>query len=104
MMPGKVAGILEVDASIAIVAQLQALSMKVDSLATYGVNQIAMVCELCAGSHATDQCSLVNESVQYVNNYQRPQQPVPATYHPNNRNHPNFSWSNNQNVVQQPYH
>ena len=70
MMPGKVAGILEVDAATAIAAQLQALSMKVDSLATYGINQIAMVCELCAGSHATDQCSLVNESVQYVNNYQ----------------------------------
>ena len=28
---------------------------------------------------------------------------MPATYHPNNRNHPNFSWSNNQNIVQQPY-
>ena len=38
MMPGKVAGILEVDAATAIAAQLQALSMKVDSLANYGVN------------------------------------------------------------------
>ena len=28
---------------------------------------------------------------------------MPATYHPNNRNHPNFSWSNNQNAIQQPY-
>ena len=63
MMPGKVAGILEVDAATTIAAQLQALFMKVDSLATYEVNQIAMVCKLCAGSHATDQCSLVNESV-----------------------------------------
>ncbi|KAL8108518.1 hypothetical protein AgCh_024828 [Apium graveolens] len=64
MMPGKVAGILEVDAATAITAQLLTLSMKVDALATYRVNQIAMVCELCAGSHATDQCSLVNEFVQ----------------------------------------
>ncbi|KAL8099559.1 hypothetical protein AgCh_031995 [Apium graveolens] len=66
MMPGKVAGILEVEAATAIATQLQALSMKVDSLATYGVNQIAMICELCAGSHATDQCSLANESVRCV--------------------------------------
>ena len=38
-----------------------------------------------------------------MNNFQRPQQHVPATYHPNNRNHPNFSWSNHQNANQQPY-
>ena len=60
MMRGKVAGILEVDAATAIAAQLKALSMKVDSLTSYGVNQIASVCELCAGSHTTDQCALVN--------------------------------------------
>ncbi|KAL8104548.1 hypothetical protein AgCh_028673 [Apium graveolens] len=50
---GKVEGILELDTTMAITAQLKALTMK------------------------------------------RSQQPVPATYHPNNRNHPNFSWSNN---------
>ena len=55
--------------------------MKVDSLATLGLHQPHMVCELCAGA----------------------QQPVPATYHPNNHNHPNFSWNNNQNAMQQPY-
>ena len=54
MMPGKVAGILEVDAATAIVAQLQAQFMKVNFLASYGVYQIPIVCELCAGSHATE--------------------------------------------------
>ncbi|KAL8091927.1 hypothetical protein AgCh_034265 [Apium graveolens] len=82
MMPGKVAGILEVDASIAIVAQLTTLTMKVDCLTNYGINQLSSICELCAGSHATDQCSLL------MNLF---------------KNHPNFSWSNNQNVVQQSY-
>ena len=77
--------------------------MKVDSLTSHEVNQIASVCKLCAGSHSTDQCALVTESAQYVNNFQRPQQPVPATYHPNNKNYPNFSWSNNQNAIQPPY-
>ena len=51
---GKVAGILELDAATTIVAQLKALTMKVDTLANYGVNQITSVCELCIGAHETD--------------------------------------------------
>ncbi|XP_074343484.1 uncharacterized protein LOC141682685 isoform X1 [Apium graveolens] len=97
---GKVAGILEVDAATAITAQLKALTMKVESLANYGVNQITGVCELYVGAHETEQCSISSESTQFVSNFQRSQQPVPSTYHPNKRNHPNFSWSNNQNAVQ----
>ena len=77
--------------------------MKVDSLANLGVHHPPMICELCAGAHATDQCAISSESAQFMSNFQRSQQPVPATYHPNNRNHPNFSWSNNQNAMQQPY-
>ncbi|XP_063948190.1 uncharacterized protein LOC135152262 [Daucus carota subsp. sativus] len=47
-------------------------------------------------------CAISSESAQFVSNFHRSQQPAPATYHPNNRNHPNFSWSNNQNFKQQP--
>ncbi|KAL8100329.1 hypothetical protein AgCh_032544 [Apium graveolens] len=72
---GKVAGVLEVDTDTAITAQLKALSTKIDSLANYGINQITS----------------------------RSQQPVPDTYHPDNWNHPNFNWSNNQNAMQQPF-
>ena len=50
---GKVTGILEADAATVIAAQLKALTMKVDSLANYRVNQIPGVCELCAGAHET---------------------------------------------------
>ena len=45
---GTVAGILEVDTATAIVDQLKALTMKVDSLTNYGVQWIMSVCELCA--------------------------------------------------------
>ena len=100
---GKVARILELDAATAIAAQLKALTMKVDSLANYGVNQITSVYELCVGAHKTEHCAISSESAQFVSNFQRSQQLVPATYHPNKRNHPNFSWSNAQNAVQQPY-
>ena len=100
---GKAAGILEVDTATAIVDQLKALTMKVDSLANLGVVQPPMVCELCAGAHSTDQCAISSESAQFVSNFQRPQQQAPATYHPSSRNHPNFSWNNNQNAMQQPY-
>ncbi|XP_074342000.1 uncharacterized protein LOC141679397 [Apium graveolens] len=96
---GKEAGILEVDTTTAIMAQLKTLTMKVDSLAKYGVHQIASVYELCAGAHAMNQCAISSESAQFVSNFQRPQQPVPATYLPNNRNHPDFSRSNYQSAT-----
>ncbi|KAK1402848.1 hypothetical protein POM88_002453 [Heracleum sosnowskyi] len=99
---GKVAGILEVDTATTIAAQLKALTMKIDSLTNYGVQQVESVCELCAGAHDMTQCAISNESAQFVSNFQRPQQPVPNIYHPNIRNHPNFSWSNNQGGQQQP--
>ncbi|XP_074359760.1 uncharacterized protein LOC141699849 [Apium graveolens] len=100
---GKVVGVLEVDTATAITAQLKALSMKIDSLPNYGVNQITSVCELCAGPHATEQCTISSESTQFVSNFQRLQQPVPATYHPDNWNHPHFNRSNNQNAMHQPF-
>ncbi|XP_063940588.1 uncharacterized protein LOC108201067 [Daucus carota subsp. sativus] len=99
---GKASGILDVDATSVISAQLKALTMKVDSLANLGIQQLPTICELCAGTHATDQCAISSESAQFVSNFQKSQQLAPATYYPNNRNHPNFSWSNNQKFMQQP--
>ena len=87
---------MDVDATSAIIAQLKALTVKVDSLANMGIQQQPSVCELCAGTHSTDQCAISSDLAQFVNNFQRSQQPAPATYHPN------FSWTNNQNYMQQP--
>ncbi|XP_063948069.1 uncharacterized protein LOC135152167 [Daucus carota subsp. sativus] len=99
---GKAAGILDVDATTALTAQLKALTMKVNSLTTLGVQPPPIVCELCAGAHSSDQCAISSESAQFVSNFQRSQQPDPATYKPNNRNHLNFIWGNNQNCMPQP--
>ncbi|XP_063948115.1 uncharacterized protein LOC135152207 [Daucus carota subsp. sativus] len=63
---GKVAGILDVDATSVIAAQLKALTMKVDSLANLGNQQPPSVCELCAGTHTTDQCAISSESAQFI--------------------------------------
>ncbi|KAL8118597.1 hypothetical protein AgCh_016203 [Apium graveolens] len=60
----------ELDTATAIAAQLKALTMKVDSLANYGVNQITSVCELCVGAHETEQCAISSESAQFVSNFQ----------------------------------
>lgn len=99
----KVAGLSAVDQSTSIAAELEALSLKVDALAKRRGQAVMMVCELCAGAHATEQCVISAESVNFVSNSTRPQAAVPQYYHPNNRNHPNFSWSNQgQAQVYQP--
>ncbi|XP_074351972.1 uncharacterized protein LOC141691128 [Apium graveolens] len=59
---GKVAGVLQVDIATTITVQLKELSMKIDYLANYDVNQLTSVCELCAGSHAMEQCTIFSES------------------------------------------
>ncbi|WOH04005.1 hypothetical protein DCAR_0623410 [Daucus carota subsp. sativus] len=61
---GKAAGILDVDVTTALTAQLKALTMKVDSLANLGNQQPPSVCELCAGAHSSDQCAISSESFQ----------------------------------------
>nr|XP_017245923.1 PREDICTED: uncharacterized protein LOC108217594 [Daucus carota subsp. sativus] len=67
---GKAAGILDVDATTAIAAQLKALTMKMDSLANLGVQQPPTVCEICAGTHSTYECAISSESAQFVSNFQ----------------------------------
>src|SRR3954468_20383336 len=70
-----------------------------------------LVCELCAGGHATQDCQVGNtfgqqEQVNFANNFQRGQgnsygNSYPHAYNPNWRTtHPNLSWGNNSN--QQP--
>src|SRR4051812_8750798 len=72
-----------------------------------------MVCELCTGGHATQDCQVGNtfgqqEQVNYMTNFPRGQgnsygNPYPHAYNPNWRtSHPNFSWGNNSNQQQHP--
>ena len=61
---GKAAGILDVDATTALTAQIKALTMKMDSLVNLRNQQPPSVCELYAGAHSSDdQCAISSESV-----------------------------------------
>jgi hypothetical protein len=72
LQQNKVAGVLQVDTATALSAQLEALNMKVDSLANLGLQQVASICELCASGHDTRQCAISNELAQFVSNFQKP--------------------------------
>ncbi|PIN14790.1 DNA-directed DNA polymerase [Handroanthus impetiginosus] len=81
--PPKAAGVIEVD-------QVTALNAKIDflmqSMKNFGVNQV---------QHTP--CPHSVESIQFVSNARKPQNnPYSNTYNPGWRQHPNFSWNNNQ--------
>lgn len=62
------------------------------------VQQVNSWCEVCGSSeHAIDACVVNPYFVNYVGNENHPgQQNFGNTYNPNWRNHPNFSWGENQ--------
>jgi hypothetical protein len=64
------------------------------------------VCAICSQfDHTIDTCPLYSstdqEQANYVgqSNYPPKNNPYSNTYNPGWRNHPNFSWSNNQNAL-----
>ncbi|XP_050233798.1 uncharacterized protein LOC126682206 [Mercurialis annua] len=101
----KPVGVHEVEAISALDAKVEALTKKIDKLA---IPQIT--CCLCGGNHVMEDCSMNNahvvqgmEQANYVANQGRGQNnPYSNTYNPGWKNHPNFSWSNTQNVVRPP--
>jgi hypothetical protein len=86
------------------------LDMLVKVMTTHNISpiqQIAQVevCAICSHSdHTTETCPMLSftyqEQANYVsqNNYPSKNNPYSNTYNAGWRNHPNFSWSNNQNV------
>ena len=66
------------------------------------VNQISQGCEHCSGQHAFGMCPFANvnnlpmEQAQVVGSFPRSNNPYSNTYNPGWRNHPNFSWRNDQ--------
>ena len=105
----KQGGRLEVDAITALSAKLDAMTKKIEGLSTNAVNtnNVDAPCEICGVSgHGPLECqqgmSLSNgETIEHANvlgNYNRPRNdPYSNTYNPGWRNHPNFSYRN-QNV------
>ena len=71
--------------------------------------QTNVVCDHCARNHSSVNCQMGNPFAQssygqanYVSNFQRQNNPYSNTYNPGWRNHPNFSWSNNQELAKPP--
>lgn len=56
--PSRAAGIYDVDAVIALVVQLEALSTKVDGVCTTQQKTHVMQCDFCGGGHGTYECQV----------------------------------------------
>jgi len=107
-------GVYEVNGNNGVQTQMATLERKLDMLVkvmtTHNISliqQIAQVevCVICSHSdHTTETCPMLSftdqEQANYVsqNNYPPKNNPYSNTYNAGWRNHPNFSWSNNQNV------
>ena len=108
--PRKAAGIHSLDSVTSLSAQIEALNKKIDKMSmTAPAMQVQGVqCDQYGGGQRNIDCqegssfSQPNEQVDYVGNFPRQQNnPYSSTYNPGWRNHPNFSWGN-QNT-QKPY-
>ncbi|CAL9024864.1 unnamed protein product [Prunus brigantina] len=101
---GKRVGMYEISSNNDLALQVASLEKKLDSMLNM-VPKIAEVCAICnIPGHPTYQCSaseaypeFVQEQVNLMNSYnQRPRNdPFSNTYNPGWRDHPNFSWKNN---------
>ncbi|XP_022883520.1 uncharacterized protein LOC111400337 [Olea europaea var. sylvestris] len=107
--PRKTSGLHNVDAMTALAVQMEVLTMKMDNLSksVNMVHQSPPVCEGCGADHASTRCPLASthvnqfKEVSYALNFQRQQNnPFSNTFNPGWKNHPNFSWSNNQGQEQ----
>ena len=103
-------GVLELEPMSFMKARLDAIDHKLSELKLSNVSHVtnSLSCTTCNGSdHQTSMCPFTNqenfENVNLVNNYGRSQNnPYAPTFNPGWRNHPNFSYKNNQNTVPQP--
>ncbi|KAH9750390.1 hypothetical protein KPL71_013860 [Citrus sinensis] len=96
-----------VDALIALSAQVTSLTkmVKVMTNAPATVNQISDVsCVYCGEGHLFDNCPCNPTSVNYMGSFNRQNQsnPYSNTYNPRWRQHPNFSWSYQNQTVAVP--
>ncbi|KAK9042337.1 hypothetical protein V6N11_017414 [Hibiscus sabdariffa] len=61
------------------------------------VKALDALCELCGNNHDASECGQNVESSCYVGNYNK--KTMSNTYNPAWRNHPNFSWKNQNNTL-----
>ena len=92
-----------------LLAEIAALRAEVNNLKGTAMHVQSITCDLCGGGHDTSNCQTGNpfakttDTANYIGNFFRPQEnnPYSNTYNQGWRQHPNFSWSN-QNAAQQP--
>ncbi|XP_062119374.1 uncharacterized protein LOC133833134 [Humulus lupulus] len=101
----KVAGLYEVDAISKLTAQVEVLTKQLQgNIITAPVQQAQTLCEVCGGPHAYEQCQYANvnnmpmEQAQAIGNFPRQSNnnPYSNSFNQGWRNHPNFSWKNDQ--------
>ncbi|XP_017976459.1 PREDICTED: uncharacterized protein LOC108661974 [Theobroma cacao] len=91
----KVTRIHELDVINTVSTQLASIAKKIDKLSVNVIRNSFMTCEFCGEGHSNDNYPIYSESCQFVGNTQQ-NNPYSNTYNPSWRNHPNFSWNNNQ--------
>ena len=62
-MNGEVAGIHDIDAIIALMAQVAPLFKKFDTIEVNAIHSHYVTCEICGSNHCTNQCSINLESM-----------------------------------------
>ncbi|KAG9440058.1 hypothetical protein H6P81_020223 [Aristolochia fimbriata] len=106
---GRVAGINNIDPILALQAQVESLTNQLSKLHTPSL--VAQIFDMCGGGLPNHECQAGNfqavsslDQANYVSNFRRSNDLYTSTYNPGWRNHPNFSWSNNnqQPNTQQP--
>ena len=111
--PKKPTGLFDLDMFINVSAQVSTLSKQLQAsqqlgsqLPVHKVEESPLACEQCHGPHLTSQCLMMNamgdltiEQAQYMAKFPQNQNfnPYSQNYNPGWKNHPNFSWKN-QNV------
>ncbi|KAK8568242.1 hypothetical protein V6N13_106179 [Hibiscus sabdariffa] len=99
-------GTAQLDSSDTILAQIASLTNMVKNMQKQPhiqeVKAFDAFCEHCGSNHDASECGQQVESGCYVGNYNR--NTMSNTYNPAWRNHPNFSWKNQNNTLnpQQP--
>ncbi|KAL5573835.1 hypothetical protein UlMin_023432 [Ulmus minor] len=96
----RIAGVHEVSEITSLTAQIASLVNTLNNQQAtphQNVNSVQGTgesCVLCNGTHRFESCPSNPESVCYVGNMNRNNNPFSNTYNPGWRQHPNFSWSN----------
>ncbi|KAK8705534.1 hypothetical protein V6N13_049134 [Hibiscus sabdariffa] len=94
-------GIAQLDSSDTILAQISALTNMVKNLqkqpVIHEVKVLDYLYELCRNNHDSSECGQTPETSYYVGNYNR--NVTSNTYNPAWRQHPSFSWQNQNNTL-----